>query len=209
MFVANRVIEIQNKTDPQQWFYCLSSDNPAHLVTRGISASALVGSKLWLEGPSWLSLDKDQWPTSSDDEHVLSMLTQSELLVSCHKSQPVEIFEVERWGKYTKAIRIVAWVLRFINNVKHSGSKLVSEDLTYDEQIDARRCLSLQCQKLAFFEDLELLRKGMKLPKGSILFKLSPTIDEKGLLRVKGRLQHSEMSYKEKYPVILPKCHLF
>ncbi|GFS52007.1 uncharacterized protein TNCV_1104441 [Trichonephila clavipes] len=41
-FVANRVREIQSLTDPNSWFHCSGKDNPADLLTRGISVDALT-----------------------------------------------------------------------------------------------------------------------------------------------------------------------
>ena len=58
-FVGNRVAEIQSLTSPSQWTHCSGVNNPADLVTRGISARELVGSKLWLNGPTFL-LDNNE-----------------------------------------------------------------------------------------------------------------------------------------------------
>src|SRR6185503_3988674 len=54
-FVANRVSEIQTLLKHQQWRYVKTTENPADLLTRGISASDLKSSKLWWNGPEWLS----------------------------------------------------------------------------------------------------------------------------------------------------------
>jgi hypothetical protein len=51
-FVANRVSEIQDLTEPSHWFHCPGSDNPADLTTRGMDARALVDSSLWKHGPA-------------------------------------------------------------------------------------------------------------------------------------------------------------
>ncbi|GFS58927.1 uncharacterized protein NPIL_211711 [Nephila pilipes] len=40
-FMANRVREIQSLIDPNSWFHCSGNDNPANLLTRGISVEAL------------------------------------------------------------------------------------------------------------------------------------------------------------------------
>ena len=53
-FVVNRVGEIQETTDPEQWRHVPGHANPADLATRGISISGLAESKLWLEGPQFL-----------------------------------------------------------------------------------------------------------------------------------------------------------
>ncbi|XP_035207028.1 uncharacterized protein LOC118181903 [Stegodyphus dumicola] len=46
-FVQNRVDEIQKLTNPDSWFYCSTKDNPADLLTRGVSSSSLVNNSKW------------------------------------------------------------------------------------------------------------------------------------------------------------------
>ena len=60
-FVARRVAEIHELTEPFKWKYCSSSDNPANPLTRGISADQLKINDLWHFGPSWLC-DRNLWP---------------------------------------------------------------------------------------------------------------------------------------------------
>ena len=48
-FVSNRVREFQGLTDPACWSHCPGSENPADLVSRGLHASDLLKSELWLE----------------------------------------------------------------------------------------------------------------------------------------------------------------
>jgi len=55
-----------------------------------------------------------------------------------------------------------------------------------------------------FFEEWTALEKGFDISKKSRLRDLNPFIDEDGLLRVGGRLQHSELQHDAKHPVILP-----
>ena len=58
-----------------------------------------------------------------------------------------------------------------------------------------------------FFEERESLLKKKSVNKNSSLYKLSPFLDDNGLLRVGGRLQmHTLFSFEEKHPIILPKC---
>ncbi|XP_026331954.1 uncharacterized protein LOC113239247 [Hyposmocoma kahamanoa] len=51
---------------------------------------------------------------------------------------------------------------------------------------------------------MECLKKNMTVSRKSSLLKLTPFLDEKGLLRVKGRLIHSTLPPASKHPVILP-----
>ena len=54
-FVANRVEEIQSTWDPECWRYCTSKENPADLLTRGLSCGDMIASTLWWNGPRWMS----------------------------------------------------------------------------------------------------------------------------------------------------------
>jgi hypothetical protein len=63
-------------------------------------------------------------------------------------------------------------------------------------------------QKQNFPQEYKALAHGLKLPKSSSLYKLTPFMDESGLLRIKGRLQCSDLTYEEKHPVIMACSHL-
>ena len=49
------------------------------------------------------------------------------------------------------------------------------------------------------------MAKGKPIPSTSSLVRLGPFLDDKGLLRITGRLQHSHLTYNQKHPLILPK----
>ena len=53
VYVANRVQLIRRLSSPQQWRYIDTSQNPADLATRRLSAPDLTGSD-WITGPSFL-----------------------------------------------------------------------------------------------------------------------------------------------------------
>ena len=61
-FVTHGVTEILNLSRPDHWQYYPTQDNPADLLTRGITSSQLKSSTLWKQGPQWLP-SKDNWPT--------------------------------------------------------------------------------------------------------------------------------------------------
>ena len=52
LFVANRIGEIQNSTDSEQWQYISIREHPADLCCRGSSAQELVQNEEWWNGPS-------------------------------------------------------------------------------------------------------------------------------------------------------------
>ena len=53
VYVANRVQKIRDATEPQQWHYVSSENNPADHASRGIDAKGLLSSN-WFNGPSFL-----------------------------------------------------------------------------------------------------------------------------------------------------------
>ena len=63
-------------------------------------------------------------------------------------------------------------------------------------------------QAACFAEDLELIKQGQPVKPGSKVYQLAPFLDEHGVLRAGGRLQHSELAYGAKHPVLSGKHHL-
>ena len=53
-YVANRVTEIRELTDPHQWKHCAGVMNPADDASRGLEMSDFLRSDRWLKGPSFL-----------------------------------------------------------------------------------------------------------------------------------------------------------
>ena len=49
-FVANRIAEIQSKTDKSEWFWVPSDVNPADLTTRVTSAGMITEESTWQRG---------------------------------------------------------------------------------------------------------------------------------------------------------------
>jgi len=60
-FVNCRVEEI--RAISLCWEYCPSADNPADLLTRGITAEQIKSSDLWVHGPIWLPTQNSWDPT--------------------------------------------------------------------------------------------------------------------------------------------------
>ena len=72
-YVSHRVAEILSVSN--KWNYVPSADNPADLLTRGITFQQLSSSTIWQHGPPWL-LSVENWPIW-DPTGVL--VTQSEI----------------------------------------------------------------------------------------------------------------------------------
>ena len=60
--MANRVGETRMHSNPVQWQYVPSTQNPAYLTSRGTQVEELADRSLWWEGPEWLLQDPTRWP---------------------------------------------------------------------------------------------------------------------------------------------------
>ena len=54
VFVANRVQQIRDHTEPSQWKHVSTTDNPADVASRGITADDLLNRSMWFTGPDFL-----------------------------------------------------------------------------------------------------------------------------------------------------------
>ena len=207
-FVANRVTEIQSITNPANWSYCPGCDNPADMASRGIYAEDLVVSSLWLDGPHWLKTGMN-WESPTVEQEFDVADEVNVILVSVEPNDEfVKVIEVERWSSLLKALRVLGWVLRFIHNSRVSVSERSLGDLCYEEIMKAKVLLFRLIQHESFGDEIKALQQGKLISKNSSLLKLDPFLGEDGLLRVKGRLQESDLTYDEKHPILLPKGHL-
>ena len=190
-FVANRVVEIQTLTSPDRWFHFSGVENPADLLTRGVKAEELIFSKVWLQGPKFLvercSDEVDFFEPSAVLCSVMTEEAASPVLIAATPGE--NVFQVERWGKLTKAIRVVAWVLRFIFNSRHKQEDRRLGDVSYDEMQHAQ--VRIQQVQQEFAAEVSTLQRGHLVVMSSPLARLTPYFDDEGLLRVQDRLQFS------------------
>ena len=211
-FVANRVAEIHDLTSPDKWSHCPGSENPADLVTRGVTAQELVSSAVWLHGPEFLiegcrDISGDEQPVEVT-LNVLGERNDEEISLLSTDGVQGPMFEVSRWGTLGKAIRVVGWVLRFIHNVRGHTSEGRAGDLSLKELGVAKLTLIRCVQQEEYGSEWVALKDGRLVPSSSPIAKLSPFIGEDDLLRVQGRLQFSQLAFEEKHPIIVPKSHL-
>lgn len=215
VFVRNRVSQIQQLTSAVNWRHCRSEDNPADLLTRGLFAEQLMTSA-WFGGPAWLA--QPELPTAEEDDVSPDPLPEAAgpaavpaevgaLTVSVEVSNGRDFLQIERHGTLSKATRVVGWVLRFINNARNSSQRRNGE-LTTVELAAAHDQLYKSVQNDSFSAEMQLLRAGKPVPASSPIHRLTPFLGEDGLIRVRGRLQMSDLCYEEKHPVILPRGYL-
>ncbi|XP_068250213.1 uncharacterized protein [Palaemon carinicauda] len=211
VFVNNRVRDIQHLTPPSHWHHCSGSNNPADLMTRGLLAEKLIGNNLWFSGPCNMS-DPTFSIQDGDNSIIVNETVNYEsedhlVMLSVQTANPM--FDVEKYNNLNKSIRIVGYVERFVSNCKAKGSGVAvnTGGFTTEELDKAKARLIYVVQREAFPSEIQALSDQRLIPKNSKLRKLDPFIDDKGIVRINGRLQFSDLSYESKHPIILPKGH--
>lgn len=112
-----------------------------------------------------------------------------------------------RFSSWTKLIRVTAYILRFIycarGNNHHTFNNLT---LTTMEIQQAETFWIKQIQAELFQPEITSLINSNSIERSSSLIKLTPYLDTEGVMRVQGRLKHSNLSETAKHPIIL-KSH--
>lgn len=210
VFVRNRVAEIQNLSQVDHWYHISTLHNPADLISRGLNPkSSLLNQSLWWNGPSFLSKSESSWP---QDNHISQFSRSSHdvpEVINLHKVHTfLTLHEFDIFNKYstlTKLQRIFAYCLRFIGNMRNPSKQ--HGELTSVELDHSLAKLIQISQAQSFPQDLLDLKRAKSVKPVSSLKSLNPYLDDKNLIRVGGRLEHSELLYTSKHPVIISDKH--
>ncbi|GFS65861.1 uncharacterized protein TNCV_390871 [Trichonephila clavipes] len=213
-FVKNRIKEIQKYTDPIEWRHCPGKDNPADLLSRGMSASELRSSELWWHGFPWLIQNENSWPKALDFSKEIDIeqigkyeLRKETMVNSTTIESPPDNNLIKRYSSFDTLIITTAWCLRFVNNSKINISERKKDYLNTTELRNAAEVLVKSVQQSEFKSEIKCLQLKHQIPKNSKILSLNPFLDKDGLLRVGGRLKFSNLSDSQKHQLILPKTH--
>ncbi|XP_036148379.1 uncharacterized protein LOC105835230 [Monomorium pharaonis] len=194
-FVANRAGEIHQLTNIQNWHHIRSQDNPADLLSRGIMPMSLQHSSNWWSGPSWLSLNQEEWP------HFPYDITKENI--------------PERKSTAIATIAISEPFLDFVKRLKINSTEELqasynkAEPILSDETEHASKVIIKVIQKTHFREEIESLATHQAIHKNSTVLRLNPFLDEFGILRVSGNLKFSDLPYDAKHQILLPGHYPF
>lgn len=218
VFVGNRVQQIRDHTNPSQWRYVSSKDNPADIASRGATASELISSS-WLSGPQFLW--RNELPPSEDYSDISSM----DNLKDDPEFKKVQVFSTSRtttqsllhrldyFSDWNKAKRAIANCLHYkwlLMNCLDRKTKVTKGDTsnmyhTVEDLKKAEVAILRMVQEVHFEKDIEKLVRKVTVGTESSLYRLDPILDDNGLIRVGGRMSHSSDTYEVIHPVILPR----
>ncbi|XP_078049863.1 uncharacterized protein LOC144476616 [Augochlora pura] len=200
-FVANRVSEIQTNTLIPDWRHVSSADNPADLISRGQAVQEFLQPSIWQHGPQWLQQEQSFWPSWDLTPYIGD---PEQRIVTClaTKTTSIDTSILERYSSWGKLVRIIALCRRWKPGPIARGS------ITVSELAQAKITIIKLLQAKYFEKELRALRHQAGQKIQNKLSKLSPFIDQDGIIRVGGRLHNSTLTFAQKHPIILPKSHV-
>ncbi|XP_025201851.1 uncharacterized protein LOC112599258 [Melanaphis sacchari] len=208
-FVANRVSQILEITKAPQWHHVATNENPADILSRGITTQELPDATTWWFGPQWLSGDTISWRSQS----IFALMPEETLpeLRPVQLSLTIVKFKnglLDRYSKWEKLVRATAWVLKFIQFLRLKRYKQGFVKYLTVSDFSNAECWLIRCaQKDEFAIEYKALTDNKSVSRNSKLRALSPFISTDNLIVVGGRLHNSTLSNEQKHPIILPFGH--
>lgn len=205
-FVANRVSEIQSLTEISEWHHVRTHENPSDLLSRGTNPTLIQDSSLWWHGPDWLKQNSSEWNIKKveiDSEIPEQKIIFSHILIENDSLNLIQNL-LNLFSNLNKIIRVLAYIFRFFNNCKSQNKQYgVLKPMNLENSF---YFLIKQVQKECFPHEYSDLLKENPLNKKSKILNLNPFMHN-NLIRVGGRLKHSNYSFDKKHQIILPASH--
>ncbi len=204
VFVSNRVSSILSTSEASQWRHISGKENPADLLTRGMTVQNLPD--IWYTGPNFLMKHKSEWESTDTspydvplgDPELKKTITTFETITEYPHPVSKLLLHYSDWGR---AMRATAWLIKFrLRIIK----KNICHYITASDVTSAERSILFYIQNLSYHKDMTQLAKGGNLRKDSDIRHLMPRLNDQGLLIVSGRLKHSTLPLRHREPYIIP-----
>ena len=164
-------------------------------------------NRRWMNGAQFLYIP----------EEAIAVAKEAEVNKECRKVQAVfqlqnivvmlqQVIDCKRFSKWRRLIRVTAWMIRFVDNLK-------AKVITGRAESQSNTKIKNDCLKPNELQEAELLwikdaQKEIQSRELNGEFKmLSPFKDENGVIRVGGRVDKALVSYDTKHPILLPNKH--
>ena len=203
-YVSKRLEEIYNLSSKSQWHYCPSQENPADYPTRGMDMKELLQSRKWFYGPAFISetnMIKEFTEVSTPSKECLAEeLKISTTCVSIVPHSVSNIIELKKYSKYMKLLRVTAFTLMFIY------LRIRKQKVTFLDMIErAEKLWILNEQKTHYPEVIDKVTGEISQRKRNPVKQLDLFIDSEGILRCSGRYKYTDITFKSRFPILLPK----
>lgn len=209
-YVANRISQIQEITNINWWHWINTAVNVADEGTKWTKTPVICPESRWLQGPEFLKLPKYKWPEENEKEVYSedNLEFHHKILIVAPFQKNVALPDLERFSKWLKLIRTTGWIVKYRDKFLHKPTD--DDDLSTKYLNEAETLWWIEVQKETFSEEIMMLKRDKEVNKNSKLYALSPFIDEKQVIRMKGRISLVCVADENmKNPVIIPPKHRF
>ena len=200
-----RRVHIITKTFPSSmWNYIETDKNPADIASRPHDPEELKET-CWFNGPEFLKSNEVNKFTCNIPENLPETIKNAGCLntnttVEPPKSPICEI--IRRVSSLKRAQYIVEHIRKFTRNLMKNANKIPQ----CDKFPDAISVIINTVQNEEFPHMKASLADNSEKISPSFL-KLSPFVDEHGLIRVGGRLKNASLPLSVKHPILIPSKH--
>ena len=216
-YVERRVNLVLSHSTSDQWYYVHTTVNPADIATRPHTPRDLLET-IWFPGPEQLmrtDFSPEDMDTRPDTKHQVSVLpeeiTEEMALQTTARSMNSLTYLVAHKFSWLHKILAVLKVWCVLKSKLLDRVRCINPNVPR-KPLEPHEVLTLairQAQEDSYHDILPLLERKEPLPAQHKMASLSPFVDKQNVLRVGGRLQHSDLTYPAKHPVLLHKDHPF
>ncbi|XP_026672465.1 uncharacterized protein LOC113464792 [Ceratina calcarata] len=199
IFVANRLSEIRENSEVNEWRWVPTKDNPADDGTRA-APNALDENSRWLAGPSFLTKADSLWPKSdvhfevdtADLEFSKSFLPVANVVEEQHL-----LLNFSRFSSLSRLLSTVSRVLEAVDRWRNRSHSCL------ERKVNAEIICYKLSQSISFPEELNCIERSKAVPRSSRVASLNPFIDKDNVLRAEGRLGNFTSHDFATHPIIL------
>ena len=201
-FAATRIGEIQESSNPSEWYWVDGKTNVADIMTRGTKLKNLGPTSIWQNGPTFLNLPFESWPIKN--ECLTTELPERTNIILTTIKNNTSVIDISRYSNYYRLTRTTARILSIRNKIPTYSLSNIGKEISPHSLELAEMYWVLDAQRSVLAE-LKAAVNGKGLYK-----RLSLKKREDGVYVVGKRVEvWNEMSYNRLDIPILPKEHRF
>ena len=201
-FAATRIGEIQEGTNPTDWYWVESEHNIADCLTRGKKPSDIGLESIWQKGPEFLKQPENEWPiTRNYLEPQLPERVKTAMATNIERFEDTLAgrIDITKYSDYNKLLRVTARVIKIYDRNPKASLKNATSDL-----------IPLDIEKAELFWIREVQQNMGKDIQNGKYKRLCPKMREDGVYVIRGRSElWMEMSYNKREVILLPYDHPF
>ncbi|XP_073720576.1 uncharacterized protein [Misgurnus anguillicaudatus] len=209
VYVANRVARIRKSSEPRQWHFVSTENNPADHGTRHVPAS-LLSSTNWFTGPDFLRKSDGECPVQPNSFQLVEPATDIEVRpqVSTFATTTVtNSLGSHRFERFSSWKRLTQAIAKLIEKVRSVSKASDSNEPEMDALTQAKLVIVRTVQGETFEKEIKTLNRREDILKHSPLKNLNVFLDKEGLVRVGGRVTSAEITQEQSQPIVIPKKH--